>query len=67
MKCVYFSTHLPTAIHYPMLERLYQLVPRRELCADHLQQLVEFSVIYARVCLDFCQEVVICEGGRVMY
>jgi hypothetical protein len=50
-----------------MLERLYQLVPRRELCTDHLQQLVEFSVIYARVCLDFCQEVVICEGGRVMY
>jgi hypothetical protein len=67
MERVYLSTQLPTPICHPVFERFYQLVSSRELGTDHLQQLVEFSVICACVRLDFCQEVVICECGRVVY
>jgi hypothetical protein len=50
-----------------VFERLNQLVPSCELDADHLQQLVEFGVIRARICLDFGQEVVVSECGGVMH
>jgi hypothetical protein len=67
MQRVYLPTYLSASTCYPVFKGLNQLVSSCELGADHLQQLVEFCVIRARICLDFGQEVVVCERGSVMH
>lgn len=67
MHGVQFFTHLSASMCNPLLESVNHLVASDELVADQLQQVIEFVVICAHVCLYFGQEVVVCERGCVMY